>query len=159
MGGEGALTESAKKENLGQKYFFQILLNKVLKTCEKWYLLLRKLIKTKRNKRSGGWYLTNFYKKYHQNLKYNVKKVYIFCLILIGIPFILILSVKNRWGGAFCLTGKICLAWQKLFVDSPLWKLCSHKFLSCLLDEYTQTFYSIYRNINSNLKHKGNELH
>ena len=67
--------------------------------------------------------------------------------------------VKNRWGGGFYLTDKICLAWQKLFVDSPLWKLCSHKFLSCLLDEYTQTFYSIYRNINSDLKHKGSELH
>ena len=40
-----------------------------------------------------------------------------------------------------------------------LWKPCSQKFLSCLVDEYTQKYYSIYPNINSDLKHKGNELH
>ena len=41
-------------------------------------------------------YLTNFYKKYPQNLKYNVKRACIFHLILVGILSILmILSVKN----------------------------------------------------------------
>ena len=40
-----------------------------------------------------------------------------------------------------------------------LWKLYSQKFLSCLFDEYTQTFYSTYPNINSDLKRKGNELY
>ena len=44
-------------------------------------------------------HLTNFYKKYSsylQNFKYNVKKVCIFQLILVGIPSIFISSVKNR---------------------------------------------------------------
>ena len=41
-------------------------------------------------------HLTNFFKKYLQNFKYNVKKVCIFQLILVGIPSILILSIKNR---------------------------------------------------------------
>ena len=35
-----------------------------------------------------------FYKKYFQNLKYNVKKACIFQLILVGILSILIVSVK-----------------------------------------------------------------
>ena len=51
-------------------------------------------------------YLTQ---KYLQNLKYNIKGgVHTFYSILVGIPFILILSFKNRgWGGrarGFCLT-------------------------------------------------------
>ena len=53
-------SESIKKENSWWKYFFQILLNKVLKICEKWYLLMQKRIKTKRNKRSGGYFLQIF---------------------------------------------------------------------------------------------------
>ena len=40
----------------------------------------------------------NFYKKYLQNFKYNVKKVCIFQLILGSIPSILTLSAKNRGG-------------------------------------------------------------
>ena len=40
-----------------------------------------------------------FYRKYHQNLKYNVKQMCIFHLILIGIPFILIYSFKNEGCG------------------------------------------------------------
>ena len=44
---------------------------------------------------------------------------------MVGILSMLILSVKNRGGGGGgggggFLTGKICWAWQKLFVDSPL---------------------------------------
>ena len=42
-------------------------------------------------------YLTNFYKKYLQNLKYNVERECIFHLILVGIPSVLILSVRG-WG-------------------------------------------------------------
>ena len=42
---------------------------------------------------------TNFYKKYLQNLKYSVKRAYIFHLILVDILSILILFVKNRWLG------------------------------------------------------------
>ena len=38
-------------------------------------------------------YLT---KEYLQNLKYNIKRGCIFHSILIGIPFVLILSVNNR---------------------------------------------------------------
>ena len=40
-----------------------------------------------------------------------------------------------------------------------LWKLYSQKFLSCSFDEYTQTFYSTFPNVNSDLKRKGNELY
>ena len=61
---------------------------------------------------------------YIQNLKYNVKTVCIFHLILVDILSILLLSVKNRgvvWGGGgVCLTVKIRCVGQKLFVDSPL---------------------------------------
>ena len=47
-------------------------------------------------------YLIHFYKKYLQNLKYNVKRACIFHLILVGIPSSLILSVKNRgWGWGY----------------------------------------------------------
>ena len=38
---------------------------------------------------------TNYYKKYPQNFKCNVKRVCIYHLILFGIPSILVLSVKN----------------------------------------------------------------
>ena len=44
-------------------------------------------------------YCTNFYKKYLENLKHNVKRVCIFHLILVGILSILILSVKNKGVG------------------------------------------------------------
>ena len=43
-------------------------------------------------------HLTNYYKMYFQNLKYNVQRVCIFHLILVWYA-ILILSVKNREGG------------------------------------------------------------
>ena len=35
-------------------------------------------------------------KKYLQNLKYNIKRGRVFHSILVGIPFVLILSVMNR---------------------------------------------------------------
>ena len=38
-------------------------------------------------------------KKYFQNLKYNLRRGRIFHSILAGIPFALILSVKNGGGG------------------------------------------------------------
>ena len=47
-------------------------------------------------------YLT---KEYLQNLKYNIKRGCIFHWILVGIPFVLILSVNNR-GGFFWLNGQ-----------------------------------------------------
>ena len=46
-------------------------------------------------------HLTDFFKKSLQKFKYNVKKVCIFQLILVGIPSILILSIKNRGWGFF----------------------------------------------------------
>ena len=53
--------------------------------------------KNKKNqKRSGGCILQIFIKKYLQNLKYNVKKICTFHLVLVGILSILILYVKNR---------------------------------------------------------------
>ena len=50
----GGLSESVKKENLWWKSFSWIIWNEFLKICEKWYLLMEKLIKATRNKRSGG---------------------------------------------------------------------------------------------------------
>ena len=61
---------------------------------------MQKLIKTTRNKRSGGSILQIFLRKVHvQNLKYNIKGVCIFHLILVGILSILILSAKTRGVG------------------------------------------------------------
>ena len=55
---------------------------------------------TKKIKKLKIWWrgciLTNFYKNYFQNLKYDVKRACIFHLILVGILSILILPVKNR---------------------------------------------------------------
>ena len=62
-------------------------------------------------------YLTNFYKKYLQNLKYNVKRGCIFHLMLVCFPSILILSVKNRGGGGlkgFFLNGQNLLSVTKV---------------------------------------------
>ena len=56
----GGWVNTLKKETLRQKIFFQTMLNKVLKTCEKWHLLMQKLIKTTRNKRSSDCILQIF---------------------------------------------------------------------------------------------------
>ena len=55
-------------------------------------------------------YLRNFYKRYLQNLKYNVKRARIFQLILVGILSILILSVKNRRVLVFLLNAQNLLS-------------------------------------------------
>ena len=61
--------------------------------------------------------LVSSYKKYIQNLKYNVKQTCIIYLILLGIPSILMLPAKNKgvgeWGVGngqwwVYLTDKIC---------------------------------------------------
>ena len=69
---------------------------------------MQRLIKTTKSRIFGLLYLTNFYKMYVQNLKYNIKGAFMFHLILVGIPSILILSVKNRGVGGFLLMDKIC---------------------------------------------------
>ena len=46
-------------------------------------------------------------KKYLQNLKYNIKRGRVFHSILVGIPFVLILSVMNREACGGCLRDKI----------------------------------------------------
>ena len=45
-------------------------------------------------------------KKYFQNLKYNLRRGRIFHSILVGIPFALILSVKNGGGEVILLNGQ-----------------------------------------------------
>ena len=103
--GLGNLSESVKMENFVMKFvnlFFSDMLNEVLQMISS---------NVKAN-------LKFFYKKYPQNLKYNVKRAYIFHLILVGIPSSMILSVKRDgrdWSS--CLMQKICWVWQKLFVD------------------------------------------
>ena len=56
-------------------------------------------------------YLT---KKCIQNLKYNIKSGCIFHSILVGIPFVLILSVKNRGLGSFLFNGQNPLSVTKV---------------------------------------------
>ena len=76
------------------------------------------------NKNNKKWwlYLTNFYKMYVQNLKYNIKGACIFYLILVDILFILILSVKNRGvgGGGGLLNGQNPLSVTKVFYRQSL---------------------------------------
>ena len=77
-----------------------IMLNEVLKVCEKWYLLMWRSIKSTRSKRSGSCILQIFIRSTFKTWNTcNVKRVCIFQLILVGILSILILSVKNRGGG------------------------------------------------------------
>ena len=75
-------------------------------------------------------YLANVYElPVKLEIKYNIKRGCIFHSILLGIPFIVILSIKSRWygwggggagGGRKLLNGQNPLtASQKLFVSSP----------------------------------------
>ena len=57
-------------------------------------------------------YLTNFYKKYLQNLKYNVKRLCIFHLILVGILYCPLRA--GRVGGGFLLNGQNLLRVTKV---------------------------------------------
>ena len=70
--GWGNLSESVKNENLWQKSFFS--------ENVEWS-------SNKEKKQKTFWfYLKIFYKNYLQSLKYNLKRTYIFHLILVGIP-------------------------------------------------------------------------
>ena len=84
--------------------------------------------------------LESSYKKYIQNLKYNVKlkQTCIFYLILLGIPSILMLSAKNKgvgeWGvegGEWVyLTDKNLLSVMKVICWQSLTRFCCTWFLS-----------------------------
>ena len=78
----------------------------------------------KNNKKWKIWwlYLTHFYKKHLQNLKYNVKRAYIFHLNLVGILSILILSIKNmgRGGRAGLLNRQNMLSVAKVICRQSL---------------------------------------
>ena len=78
-----------KKENSWRKSLFQIVLNEVLKTCEKSYLLMQKLVKTTRNKRSSDCILQIFIRSTFK-LETQCKK---FWLVFISI---LILSIEQE---------------------------------------------------------------
>ena len=84
------LSESVKKGKFVTK---SLVLDNVEKSSKNLWKM------TTRSKRSGNCIFTKFYKKYYQNLKYNVKTSCIFHLVLVGILSILILSVKNRGSG------------------------------------------------------------
>ena len=79
-------------------------------------------VKTIINKRSGGSVLQIFIRStFTKNLKYNVKRAFVFHLILFGILSITVPSwycPLTNWG--VCLMDKICYTWWKLFVDRPL---------------------------------------
>ena len=102
-----------------QKYFSDI----VESSSKNFRKMVPADVKANKNKRIWWLYLTNFYKRYLQNLKYIVKKVCIFHLILVGILSILPLSVKNRgrgggdslnWQNPLSMTKVIC--WQSLTI-------------------------------------------
>ena len=52
--------------------------------------------------------IIHFYNKYLQNLKYTVIRVFMFHLILIGIPSRVIFPIKNMGGGGFYLRAIFC---------------------------------------------------
>ena len=73
-----------------RKSFLRIIWNEVLKICEKWYLLMEKLIKTTRDERSGGSILQIFirhtFKTWNtspDNVKYSKK----YPLLMLGYYF------------------------------------------------------------------------
>ena len=82
------------------------------------------IIKTTRNKRSGGFHLTNFCKippkTYLQNIKHNIKGPGIFQLILVVILSILILSIKKRGLGVHLLNGENPLSVTKVICRQSL---------------------------------------
>ena len=76
-------------------------------------------------------YLTNFYKMYVQNLKYNIKRTCIFHLTLVCIPSFLIMSIKNGgvqredlFDGQNPLIGMKVICWQSLTTNFDIFK-CS----------------------------------
>ena len=106
----GGLGKSVKKENLWRKYFFSDIVEWSSKYFWKIIPADAKANENKRNKRCDGsilQILSTFW-KYLQNLKYNVKKVYIFHLVLVVILSILILSIKKRGDSPFMEFPGLC---------------------------------------------------
>ena len=74
--------------------------------------------------------VANVYKRYLQNLKHNIKWRCIFHSILVGMLFILTLSVRNREReGRGLLNGQNLLSMEKVICNNPLaWsKVCIKK--------------------------------
>ena len=71
VGGGGGLSDALKKWKFVMKIFFSD--NVEWSSKNLWKMISADVIKTTRNKRSGHCIFTNFYKKYLQNLKHNVK--------------------------------------------------------------------------------------
>ena len=106
----GGLSKSVKKGTFVTKIFFPDIVERSSKN-------FRKVIPANKNKKIWWLYLPNFHKKYLQNLKYSVKKVCIFHLILVGILSILSLSIKNRGSslnGQNLLSVTKVICWQSL---------------------------------------------
>ena len=100
-------------------------------------------------------YLKNVYNKYLQNLKY--KRAYIFCLNLVDIPSILILSVKNRRCEGVLLNGQnpldvaTVICWQSLSRSNL--HMCQnliymssfiHKVIFCLANVFSSEMFGCH---------------
>ena len=86
------------------------MLNEVLKNCEKWYLSADvKANQKKNNKRSGGSVLQIFITAQDTTSKLQIqyKRGMYFSPDFVCYYIHFDLSVKNMWGGFFCLTDKI----------------------------------------------------
>ena len=127
--GEG-VRESIKKGKFVTKISFSD--NVEWSSKNLWKMISADVKANKNNNKQKIWwlYLTNFYKRYLQNLKYNVKRVCILRLILFGILSILILSVKYRGGGL--LNGQNLLSVAKVICRQSL-KILWWQFLCSLL--------------------------
>ena len=128
--GEG-VPESIKKGKFVTKISFSD--NVEWSSKNLWKMISADVKANKNNNKQKIWwlYLTNFYKRYLQNLKYNVKRVCILRLILFGILSILILSVKYRGGGGL-LNGQNLLSVAKVICRQSL-KILWWQFLCSLL--------------------------
>ena len=84
-------------------------------------------VKSKLKQQMKDLVTANYYKKYLQNFKYNLKRVCIFHLILVGI---LILSVKNGdgvgGGGGGLLNAKNLLSMAKVICQHSLSYIFTH---------------------------------
>ena len=131
--GVEGLSKSVKKGTFVTKILFPDIVERSSKN-------LRKVIPANKNKNIWWLYLTNFHKKYLQNLKCNnVKKVCIFHLILVGILSILPLSIKNRGGS---LNGQNLLSVTKVICRQSL-TIILMIFTKNFLFDFICVFYQI----------------